>query len=536
MGNNFTGINLAEFTIEGIDLEEPGRFTVDSIPDQDYTGKPIRPDVVVTDETTGAELILNQDYTVTYQDNIQPGTATAIITGMGGYTGTIQKEFQIIGTGGETYALDLKVENKSWTYDGNANAGSITVTYDGKVLAIGQDYTLTISKDGGTAVEYTSEDAAIQAMVDPGTYRVTATGAGSISSDLTDTETVTIYQKKPTVTVTVSPDTLSGGGTVKLRVEVSPDGIDLVGGQLTVTRGGSAYGTVTLADEGGGVYTGTFSAPNASATYRFTATTQATGEYQSVTASDTLTVSRTGGGGGNTGGGGSDPDEPDEPEEPDKGDPADTGVSGWLNTKDHTAFLSGYSDGSFRPDANMTRAEVAQMFYGLLLDQDVTITVRFADVSDDAWYARAVNTLASLGLVSGYSDGTFQPNRTITRAEFTAIAMGFAEPVDGEARAFRDVRPGAWYYDAVTGAAGYGWISGYSDGTFRPEKTITRAEVTAITNQMLGRAADQSYVNGHLLEIRQFRDLGIPHWAFYSIMEATNDHDYRVSGGEERWR
>ena len=114
--------------------------------------------------------------------------------------------------------------------------------------------------------------------------------------------------------------------------------------------------------------------------------------------------------------------------------------------------------------------------------------------------------------------------------------MGFAEPVDGEAQAFRDVRPGAWYYDAVTGAAGYGWISGYSDGTFRPEKTITRAEVTAITNQMLGRAADQSYVNGHLLEIRQFRDLGIPHWAFYSIMEATNDHDYRMSGGEERWR
>ena len=509
---------------------------MEDIPDQDYTGEPIRPTVVVTDKVTGAVLTPNQDYTVTYQDNIQPGTATAIIKGMGGYTGTIEKEFRIIGTGGEIYTLDLKVKNTSWTYDGNANAGRITVTYDGRVLTIDRDYTLTISKDGGTAVEYTSENAAIQAMVDPGTYRVTATGAGTISPDLKDTETVTIYQKKPTVTVTVSPDTLSGGGTVKLRVEVSPDGIDLVGGQLTVTRGGSAYGTVTLTDEGGGVYTGTFSAPNASATYRFTATTQATGEYQSVTASDTLTVSRTGGGGHSGGGGGGDDDDDDRPERPDEGDPSITGVSGWLNTEDHDAFLSGYSDGSFRPDANMTRAEVAQMFYGLLLDQDVTITVRFADVSDDAWYAKAVNTLASLGLVSGYSDGTFQPNRTITRAEFTAIAMGFAEPVDGEARAFRDVRPGAWYYDAVTGAAGYGWISGYSDGTFRPEKTITRAEVTAITNQMLGRAADQSYVNGHLLEIRQFRDLGIPHWAFYSIMEATNDHDYRMSGGEERWR
>ena len=97
-------------------------------------------------------------------------------------------------------------------------------------------------------------------------------------------------------------------------------------------------------------------------------------------------------------------------------DPDDSGTSNWLETKDHVAYMTGYPDGTFGPNRNMTRAEVAQMFYALLLNKNVTTTVAFSDVSADAWYAKAVNTLASLGMVSGYPDGTFHPDAPITRA------------------------------------------------------------------------------------------------------------------------
>ena len=217
-------------------------------------------------------------------------------------------------------------------------------------------------------------------------------------------------------------------------------------------------------------------------------------------------------------------------------DPDDTGVSRWLNTDDHGAYLSGYPDNTFGPDRSMTRAEVAQMFYALLLDKDVPITVTFSDVPADAWYAEAVNTLASLGMVEGYADGTFRPDNTITRAEFVTIAVGFADlEIDGEAR-FTDVARNAWYYPYIADACAYGWIGGYPDGSFRPDNTITRAEVTVIVNNMLGRAADERYVDRHEDELRQFGDLTEAHWAWYPIAEAVNSHDYTGSGATERWR
>ena len=217
-------------------------------------------------------------------------------------------------------------------------------------------------------------------------------------------------------------------------------------------------------------------------------------------------------------------------------DPSVTGVSRWLDTGDHRAYLSGYPDGAFGPDRSMTRAEVAQMFYGLLLDKDVDVTVSFTDVDGDAWYATAVNTLASLGLVSGVGDGQFAPDRAITRAEFATIAMGFARTEDGGANRFSDVSRDDWFYDYVTGAAGYGWIDGYPDGTFRPNNTITRAEVTTIVNHMLSRAADEDYVDDHMDDLQSFTDLSRRHWGFYQIMEATNSHDYTIRRGEENWR
>ena len=216
-------------------------------------------------------------------------------------------------------------------------------------------------------------------------------------------------------------------------------------------------------------------------------------------------------------------------------DPDETGVSDWLNTADHIVYLNGYMDGTFRPDDNMTRAEVAQMFYNLLNDKDVAIAVSFSDVASDAWYAEAVNTLASLGMITGVGDNKYEPDRSITRAEFTAIAMRFADLATGGENVFSDVAEDAWYHDYVVGSIKYGWITGYPDGTFRPENTITRAEVTTIVNRMLGRSADRTFIAEHADELRSFSDVATSHWSYYAVMEATNAHDFTKDNGVETW-
>ena len=217
-------------------------------------------------------------------------------------------------------------------------------------------------------------------------------------------------------------------------------------------------------------------------------------------------------------------------------DPSVTGVTRWLNTTDHTAYLSGYPGGTFGPDNSMTRAEVAQMFYALLNNKNVTITKTFPDVPANAWYATAVNTLASLGMVSGDANGNYRPNDPITRAEFCVIALAFAYEPDNAVCYFGDVSRSDWFYTYVAQAASYGWIGGYTNGNFGPNDQITRAQVTTIVNNMLGRAADRDYVIDHQNTLVQFNDLTRAHWAYFQIMEATNAHDYTKANGEENWR
>lgn len=220
-------------------------------------------------------------------------------------------------------------------------------------------------------------------------------------------------------------------------------------------------------------------------------------------------------------------------------DPDDTGVSDWLVTDEHIAFLQGYGNGQFRPDGDMTRAEVAQMFYNLLRDKDVAITTSFTDVPDNRWFSKAVNTLASLGVLKGVGGNRFDPDAPITRAEFTAIAMRFTSAkVETATNPYTDVSPSNWYYEAVVGANAYGWIRGYGNGQFRPNNTITRAEVTAITNRMLGRVADRAYIDAHAdeLPVRFTDNPASGGWAYYNIVEATNEHTYQKgSGQQESW-
>lgn len=221
-------------------------------------------------------------------------------------------------------------------------------------------------------------------------------------------------------------------------------------------------------------------------------------------------------------------------------DPDDTGVSDWFETGDHDAFMHGYDDGTgrFGPDDNMTRGEAAQMFYNMLRDKSRgDVRFDFEDLSEGAWYYEAVATMASHGILLGTSPTTVEPERPITRAEFTAMAMRFSKgDLSGE-NIFTDVSEGDWYYGVVVGSIKYGWISGYDDGTgrFGPNDEITRAQATTIANRMLGRVADGVFVSAHLDEIRRFPDVDEGFYAFLDIAEATNSHDYARDGGFEHW-
>ena len=194
-------------------------------------------------------------------------------------------------------------------------------------------------------------------------------------------------------------------------------------------------------------------------------------------------------------------------------------------TLTHNAYISGYPDGTVGPDRTITRAEAATMFYNLLSNKNGTVRT-FADVPMNQWYANAVTTLAGMGVINGYPDGTFKPDAPITRAEFVTMAMNFAKTDKGTACSFADVPENMWYYGAIAGATENGWISGYPDGTFGPDRYITRAEVTSVINRMENRAADMMFIVENLNDLRTFSDLPFQHWAYGSMMEAANGHDY----------
>ena len=208
-----------------------------------------------------------------------------------------------------------------------------------------------------------------------------------------------------------------------------------------------------------------------------------------------------------------------------------------LNRTDHFAFLVGYTDGTFGPERNMTRAEVTTMFARLLTEQieaDKTYSSTFNDVPKGYWAANYIGYMQQFGIITGYSDGSFRPDAPVTRAEFAAIASRFEKLTEGS-KSFTDVPDTYWAARYINFAATRGWVTGYSDGTFKPENTITRAEVAAVTCRLLERSADQSYIRSHLKELRTFSDVTESHWVYWYAMEAANGHDYTKSGGSENW-
>ena len=208
-----------------------------------------------------------------------------------------------------------------------------------------------------------------------------------------------------------------------------------------------------------------------------------------------------------------------------------------LNRTDHFTFLVGYTDGTFGPERNMTRAEVTTMFARLLTEQieaDKTYSNTFSDVPKSYWAANYIGYMQQFGIITGYSDGSFRPDAPVTRAEFAAIASRFEKLTEGS-KSFTDVPDTYWAARYINFAATRGWVTGYSDGTFKPENTITRAEVAAVTCRLLERSADQNYIRSHLNELRTFSDMTESHWAYWYAMEAANGHDYTKSGSSENW-
>ena len=209
-----------------------------------------------------------------------------------------------------------------------------------------------------------------------------------------------------------------------------------------------------------------------------------------------------------------------------------------LNTKDHYSYLIGYSDGTVRPNGRITRAEVATIFFRLLTDdarqRNWSSENNFSDVSADKWYNNAVSTLCHMGVLGGYSDGTFRPNAPITRAEFAKIAVSFAQ-TNGSAvySYFTDVKTTDWFAPYVTAAKDSGLIEGYSDGSFKPENRITRAEACAIVNRVLGRKPSKNHmkISGRI----DWPDCTTADWFYEAIMEATNSHTYQMGKRVETW-
>ena len=210
-----------------------------------------------------------------------------------------------------------------------------------------------------------------------------------------------------------------------------------------------------------------------------------------------------------------------------------------LNGDDHFAYVAGYTDGTVRPNAKITRAEVAMIFYRLL-DEDVRVANEndsnaFSDVTDGMWFNTAVSTISRLGIVKGRSTEIFDPNAPITRAEFATICARFDHSKVESTESFSDIH-GHWAEKFVEHAAALGWVNGYMDGTFRPNATITRAEAMAMINRVLGRLPESE--KDLLPGMKTWPDNADPSaWYYLAVQEATNGHTFerKADGVHEQW-
>ena len=215
----------------------------------------------------------------------------------------------------------------------------------------------------------------------------------------------------------------------------------------------------------------------------------------------------------------------------------ETSVPDLLNGDDHYAYIQGYADGTVRPNANITRAQVATIFFRLL-DEDVrndylTTTNRFPDVNEDYWANTAISTMAALGIINGRNNGMFDPNAYITRGEFAAICARFDDSDVISASTF-SVISGYWAENEIRRAAALGWVQGFGDGTYRPNENITRAQAVTMINRVLCRQPEEA--DDLLPGMNTWSDCHEGDWYYLAIQEAGNSHDYVAKDGYyESW-
>ena len=210
-----------------------------------------------------------------------------------------------------------------------------------------------------------------------------------------------------------------------------------------------------------------------------------------------------------------------------------------LNGKDHYAYIIGYGNNDVRPQNNITRAEVATIFFRLLTDEtreaNMTKSNGYNDVKDGDWFCCAVSTLSKMGIIKGYEDGSFKPNDPISRAEFAAIAARFDPDGDKTPASFADVTS-HWAKDEISIAANHGWIKGYEDGSFKPDQKITRAETMTLVNRVLNRLPETK--DDLHKDMKTWVDnMDETAWYYLAVQEATNSHYFKNKTGTkfEQW-
>lgn len=215
-----------------------------------------------------------------------------------------------------------------------------------------------------------------------------------------------------------------------------------------------------------------------------------------------------------------------------------------LPAKEHKLYVVGYEDGEFKPEGNMTRAEAATIFARNIVERkDENISSRkssFTDVSTSKWYSKYIAYLEKYDIIEGYNDDTFKPEEQITRAEFVTMCTRFYKMFDevgtSKKNIFNDVTNNHWASGYIYNATEMDWIKGYADGTFRPDNNITRAEVVAIVNRVIGCEPDTEYINKNMSSVNKFIDLkDKSYWAFYEIISAANTHMAVTIADGETW-
>ena len=531
-------VSSGSYTIPGLDVGESKSITYT------YT-------VTAEDVTNGT---INNAATADINDDGTPDAKHEITTPTGEPSLIVDKTAseETVQVGAPiTYTIEVK--NDGYSVMNNVVVRDTLWTEDTELTVTGDvTGTYQVDEDGGKY--YISEMKPGQTLTI--TYTYTPTEAGTLTNKVEVTADNLPDGEKPSdeVTVEVTPEPVSSLTVNKSLAQVN--GSDYTGGKVSVgdkltytiqvtNTGNTTLSGVTVEDSlwnyedaiqvdgqlayvaDGGTYTIKYDiAPGDTVTITYTYIVLRSDAGDTLTNTATVTTPD----GGTTGEDTTEtpvkpvtpirpPVDPDKPE---------------LNTEDHYAYIVGYPDGNVKPEGNITRAEVATIFFRLLTDESRdefwSQTNDYTDVPADAWYNNAVSTLSNAGILDGYEDGTFKPDGNITRAEFATIAVRFFEATYDGGDLFSDIA-GHWAQDYINEAANAGIVDGYPDGTFRPQQYITRAEAMTMVNRTIDRHPDAD----HLLDdMIVWPDNPETAWYYEQVQEATNSHEYTMNTDDEQ--